>query len=321
MSIFKKSPADRRAALAAQLKTAEVALEKARGAAVKAAVDGAADAAQASAEEAIHRSETHVEVLENALAQLDREAAQAEQAEIAAKDRTAREATSRALHKLADSLEKAVTPLPNVLLDLKSSVDNCGSILGPPGGLPTLLENMSKEIPAAIGLFTGELRARAEATLAGNAPATLPAPPVLEIVPPTPPIPQEPMLVEVFVTRTLEYRLQGEKLVRIAYPTQKVFLPPAMANQAIGLDAALPAGDPRIPQERIAISNRQRAAVGHSAEPIRLDPEPTLHHSRFGVGQQLVEQQPFVNYRESEPPRLAMFSRLPEPAPGSPDEF
>jgi hypothetical protein len=40
-----------------------------------------------------------------------------------------------------------------------------------------LLGNLSVEIPVAVELFVSELRARADAVLAGTAPPTLPAPP------------------------------------------------------------------------------------------------------------------------------------------------
>jgi hypothetical protein len=314
MGIFKKSPVERRAALAAQLAAAEAALDKARAAAVQAAVDGAADATQATAEAKIHAAEIHVEVLRNALAELDRQSAAAETAALHAKDRALREETSRRLHKLADQLEKTVAPLPDVLLDLKSSVDSCGSILGPPGGLPTLLENMSKEIPTAIALFVGELRARAEATLAGSAPAGLPAPPILEVVRPEP----EPPTIQLFTLQSLTWLDERGQRQRCG-PFQILSLPVEVAKRALDRQPPL-ALDPESERARnMRASNKNLPHVADPTKTYDLDEDPNLPRVVTRQGIRPLAPEPTFQPYDRGPPKQVFIQR-PEPKPAGPDE-
>jgi hypothetical protein len=71
-----------------------------------------------------------------------------------------------------------------------------------------LLGNLSVEIPVAVELFISELRARADQTLAGTAPATLPAPPVLTVVN------EEPLkmpTITVFSLERLSWLVDGKR--------------------------------------------------------------------------------------------------------------
>src|SRR6202040_2199359 len=97
-------------------------------------------------------------------------------------------------------LEKAVAPVPGALLTLKEAIGAVLPIIGQ-NGLPELLGNLSAEIPGAVELFVSELRARAAQTLAGTAPATLPAPPILEVVREEPP----PPTIQIFTLERLSW--------------------------------------------------------------------------------------------------------------------
>jgi hypothetical protein len=187
--------------LAVKLQLAEDSLSGARHDAVQAALAAVGDAEQAAAEDKIHRAETHALTLENALLALDVEIAEAEEAERAAEDKRVRAATSSQLNAFADALEKAIAPVTPDLLELKSAVDAIADIVGP-SGLPTLLGNMSIEVPNAVAFFVGELRARAEKTLAGSAPATLPKPFVPTVVPEPPKGPT----TQIFALQNLTWR-------------------------------------------------------------------------------------------------------------------
>jgi hypothetical protein len=138
------------------------------------------------------QAEFALDALRTALVQLDAAITAQAEKERATADRALRERTS-----LAEGLEKALTPLPGALQELQGAVTACLPVIGETG-----LQNLSNEIPSAITIFTTEIRTRAEQTLAGTAPATLPKPFVPEVIVATAPPPET---TEVFALANLHW--------------------------------------------------------------------------------------------------------------------
>jgi hypothetical protein len=175
--MFKKKP--KPDDLAARLSAAEVRLTKLRADAVNAA--GSAPEKLGALSEQAFRAEFEIAALEAAIEQAEKERAEAEENARRKADKEQRKQTSRDLHALADSLEKASAPIPDVLKNLQTALAAALPVIGE-NGLAPLLGNLSVEIPAACELFVGELRGRAVQVLQGTAPPTLPAPPVLTVI-------------------------------------------------------------------------------------------------------------------------------------------
>jgi hypothetical protein len=100
--------------LVAQLKAAEVVLDKARHDAVQCVLEDVADTQkQASAEQKIHQVKTHLVVMQNALLQLDAEAAATEEAERLAADLALRKKTAEDLRGRASRGLGTITNSPS----------------------------------------------------------------------------------------------------------------------------------------------------------------------------------------------------------------
>jgi hypothetical protein len=171
--------------------------------------------------------------LRAAIGKAEHEVAEAEELARREADKEQRGATAQELHKLADGLEKAVAPVPGALLTLKEAIGTVLPIIGQ-NGLPELLGNIGAEIPSAVELFVSELRARAAQTLAGTAPATLPAPPVLTIIEETSGMPT----ISIFTLESLSW-LDEHDQRRHCGPFQIVALP-SLSRQKSLWSAALP---------------------------------------------------------------------------------
>lgn len=183
--MFKKKPkpadlAARRDDLQARLSVAEDRLQSLRADAVTVASSNP-DALPALSEPCLSRTEFEIAALTEALRQAEQAIEMAEEAARQEADKAQREATSRGLHLMADALELAAAPVPDALQGLREAFEAASHVLGA-SGLPQLLQNLSVEIPEVITGFVGEIRARADQTLAGTAPPTVPAPFVPTII-------------------------------------------------------------------------------------------------------------------------------------------
>jgi len=180
--MFKKKPKPDE--LQARLSAAEERLRSLRADAIIAARDNP-DKLPALSKSA-YSVEFEINALRAAIEQVEQDIdAAAENARREA-DRLQREATSRELLALADGLEKAAAPVPDALQNLQDAISGALPVIGQ-HGLADLLGNLRAEIPNAVELFVAELRARADQTLEGRAPATMPAPPVLTVIEETAP--------------------------------------------------------------------------------------------------------------------------------------
>ncbi|MFZ3328218.1 MAG: hypothetical protein WA231_21060 [Methylocella sp.] len=189
--MFKKKPkpddlAARRSDLSTRLSAAGDRLQTLRAEAVNVATGNPDQLAGLS--EQVTKTEFEIGALRAAIGKADQDIAAAEEFVHLTADRLQREATAKELHALAVNLEQAVAPVPEVLEGLRVAIGASLPIIGQ-NGLADLLGNLTTEVPAAVELFVSELRARADQTLAGTAPPTMPAPFVPVIVEETPKMP------------------------------------------------------------------------------------------------------------------------------------
>ena len=171
--------AARRNDLQARLSAAEDRLQSLRADAVAVASSNP-DKLPALSESA-SRTEFEIAALTEALRQAEQDIEIAEEATRQEADKVQREATAHELRKLAVDLELALAPIPDALQCLQVAIAAALPVIGQ-NGLADLLGNLHVEIPAAVELFAAEIRARADQTLAGTAPPTMPAPFVPTIV-------------------------------------------------------------------------------------------------------------------------------------------
>ncbi len=300
--MFKKSPkpddlAARRNDLQARLRAAEDHLTKLRADAVNAAGNAEADRLAGLSESAF-RIEFEINALRAAIEQAEHEAAEAAENARRAADKAQREATAEELHKLADGLEKAAAPVPGVLLALRDAISAAVPIIGP-NGFPDLLGNLGAEIPSAIELFVSELRARAAQTLAGTAPATLPAPPVLTII-------EEPPAtetIEVFANESLCWKDHRGQLARLdAHHIGQ--LPVHAAETALARNLAYKLDDSRFLKMR---ETARKVGLPHLVDPQKvydLDRDPNTA-SVYSSGGKKLREEPTFEIMASRPPRQA----------------
>jgi hypothetical protein len=300
--MFKKKPKPiEPAELSARLTAAEARLQSLRVEAIDAATSDP-DKLPALSESAA-RLEFEINALTEALRRAEVERAAAEERDRLEADRLQRQQTARDLRTLADALELAVAPLPDVLEGLRVAIDAILPIVGP-NGLPDLLRNLGAEIPSAVELFAAEIRARADAVLQGRAPATLPAPFVPSVV-----REEEPPLPEITV-----FVLQP----RVTWPVDAHGRRQSLGPFQIGgvpefwADIALKRGLAILPTDsRYATMRAEAAKTGwpHVPDPMAvrdLDRDPNTVQV-FSSGGRKLRDEPtsFENYRKYEPPREA----------------
>lgn len=319
MALFqKKTPnlPSRREALLTRLQAAETKLATLRAAAVAAASAGTPlDAASA------WQAQFDVDALQAALVQLDAELAAAAERERIEADRKEREATAKALMAEADGLEKDFAPFPEVMRAGVAAYAQRAHLLGA-SGLPTLLENLAVEIPNAIAIHAAGLRARAEQTLAGSAPASLPQPFVPEVVKTEP----APDTIEVFAAAVdlvwKDHRGQPQRLG--VYQIGR--LPVHAATIALQENLAFKLDDARYTAMR---EEARKTGWPHQHDPgaIRdLDRPAGTLAIYSSSGRKLRDEapsKPFANIREHEPVKEVWIDRGPEPKPGGngPNDF
>jgi hypothetical protein len=162
-----------RSALAARLTEAEQAITEAQRAATEAALEGRDDTALDKAEANIRATQARVITLNEAIAALDAEIEALAQKEAADADQKQRAATAREINKLADAIENS---LPDIVTSLKRGhvAIEAGRFVFGEIGLYELLAQLERDLPSSFAILASEMRARAEQTIAGIAPATLP---------------------------------------------------------------------------------------------------------------------------------------------------
>jgi hypothetical protein len=188
-----------RAALAARLIDAELAVAEAQLAATEIALEGGNDAALDKAEANIRSRQARVITLNEAIAALDEEITAQAEKELAEADAKQRVTTARVIHKLAAEIEDS---LPDIVAALRRghAAILAGRFVFGDIGLYKLLDELESSLPSSFAILASEMRGRAEETIAGRAPAVLPQP--VEIAIPAPPIPR----TQIFALQNLKWR-------------------------------------------------------------------------------------------------------------------
>jgi hypothetical protein len=310
MALFTKKPLDlsaKRAALVARLHTAETRLAELRQQAVTAARNGTPlDAAAA------WQAQFDLDALQAALAEIDRERAAQEAQAIQEADEAQRKQTAQALHAAAAEFEQAFAPFAEVMRQGHAAYAKFEHLLGS-SGLPTLLQNLAVEIPAAIAIHAAELRARAARVREGTAPPSLPAPPQLEIVKVEPVAPT----ISIFSLQSLQWRDAAGRL-EVCGPFQIHALPVKAAKTALARNLALEPASPRA----------QAIIHGKDGQPHLLDPgktydldaDPNEKKQTGPGGPGPLRPAPQIQVIDRGPPRTAHFAKGPEPKPGGPND-
>jgi hypothetical protein len=312
MVYFTKKPPDlaaRRQALVAEIQIAEQTLATARRAVMDAGKAGWALDKRTPVNARAREAEIDLDGLQNALSDLDAEiTAAAEQARVAA-DEAQRKQTARALTAAAEKLEAAFAPLPDALEAGRAAYTELEHLLGS-SGLPVLLQNLALEIPNAVVFHVAELRARAERTLHGDAPACLPAPFIPEIVKTEP---AAPPTIQIFSLQNLQWK-GGH-----CGAHQIHALPVYAAKEALRRHVALEADS----QEAQAIIHNLQG-LPHLLDvkviDLERDPHTVTVYSASGKKLRDVSPKPFENYRAGEEPKKVWIDRGPEPKPGGPND-
>jgi hypothetical protein len=291
--------AARRNDLQARLSAAEDHLQSLRADATVAARDTPDKLASLSS--AAYHLEFEIAALTEALRQAEQAISIAEEAARQEADKILRQQTSKELHALADNLEKAVAPLPDNLEGLRVAIAAALPIIGE-NVFAVLLANLRAEIPVAVEFFAAEIRARADQTLAGTAPPTMPALPQLTIIKEDEPSPETTLFIpDVRVTWPVDSAGRRQSLG----PYQIGGIPEFWARVAMERGLAILPDSDRYRQMRAEAARTGWPHVLDQMACRDLDRDPnavTVHN--FNTGRKLRDEPgPFVNYRENEPER------------------
>jgi hypothetical protein len=298
MTFLKKPPVDlnaRRIDLQQRLQNAETTLETLRHDAVARANDDSGKLSDMAS--AAWKAEFEIAALRAALDQIDLEIAEAAEKARLDADRKLREQTSRDLNARADRGQKIIKPLMDALAAVHTWLqDDAEAILGVVG-MKELAGNLHRELPPGIELMIAEIRARAEATLAGKAPTTLPAPPVLTVIEETP----EPETLEIFANESLywkDHRGQPARL-DVHHIGQ---LPVHAAKIALARGVAFKLDDPRY------LTMRETAKK--TGWPHLLDPQRVIDLDR-PEGTTAIYSSSGKKLRDESAPQFQVFDRGP----------
>jgi hypothetical protein len=257
----------------------------------------------AALSEAAARPDFEIAALTEAIREVEQEAEQAAEAARREADQRQRQQTSRDLRRLASDLEKAVLPLPGAMRTLHDAITASLPVIGLTQ-LPDLLTNLSVELPAAIELFAGEIRARADQTIAGTAPPNMPAPPALVLI-------EEPLEMpetSIFSLERLSW-LDDHGVRRNCGPFEIHGLPTRLANIALERRLAILPDSDRYKAMR---AEAEKTGFPHQLDPMKTydlshDPNLTAVYSSGG------KETTFT--RVDRGPARQVFVARPEPQP------
>jgi hypothetical protein len=264
------NPRERLASLQDQLPAATTAIETARAAVVAAIGEGASTAVVEAAEAAAWKAELHARSLEKVIEALGAEIAEADEKARQAADKKEREATSRAFHAKADKFEKTLAPLLAALKEAGAAAADLTIPFATNEGFSTLCRKLAEELPASHAELVAEQRQRALDTLAGRAPASLPAPFIPVVVSAQAPT----VTVEVFALERLQWsERHGVTPAHIA--AQSIGrLPAALVESAFKRNLAYKLDDPRYLAMREQAMKTGWPHLSSAAKTYDLDRDP-----------------------------------------------
>jgi hypothetical protein len=151
-------------------------------------------------------------------------------------DQKARTATASEVSALAADLAQAGASFEIAVTELVTLTERASSIIYEAGGLRNYAASSKIEVPVAVGIIGELLNEHVKQVLAGSAPATLPSAEV-------PFVPEvKPETKTIFTMRAISWKQDG--VLRTVQKYRDIELPPALAERALKLRAAVEIGDP-----------------------------------------------------------------------------
>jgi hypothetical protein len=169
-----------------------------------------------------------------------------------------------------------------------------------------LTANLHRELPPGIELMIAEIRARAEATIAGKAPATLPAPPKLEIVAPEP----ESPTISIFSLESLSWLDKGVRAG--CAPFQIVALPIEAGKIAMERGLAIEPNSPRYVAMREEAKRTGWPHLTDAQKVYDLDRDPSTTSVYSSGGRKLRDEQTFTQMDRGPPRKASWVNPAPE---------
>jgi hypothetical protein len=201
------------------------------------------------------------------LSEVATEIAAIEQQLAALADEKLRAETAAEIERRADKLEVAGKQIDVAFQQLVSACRDADQVVLDGAGLTKFAENAATEIQPTVAMVARELRGRAAATLAGNAPAALRTAP-LALVPQ--PQPETPKLERFFTLWAVKF-VDASGVLRRAPQFVIVELSPAQAERGLASGDVCRIDDPRVAKHRNARTGSQQL------------PRPEHCHSLDGV--------------------------------------
>jgi hypothetical protein len=283
----------------ARLTAAESHLSDVRGEPVRLARDGAADGALDAAEAKVRAAEERVSTLRTAISNEDDHIAEIERQLAEHADRAQRQETADQLDGWSVEVDEAAKKVDAMISDLAELADRVAHCVPEALGVAIFAGTARSELAVALQQISNELNGRARGVRAGTYAATLPNRPP----PPAPPQPA-PAVVKIWTIKPVAFKQEGYGQMRVIDLNEQPNVPPALAERAIALGAAVPVGDPRF-GKRVSSSRRDQG-LGPSLEncvllddnleaEAREQPEPEqlrVLHSRVDPNFEVVDRGP-----------------------------
>ena len=227
--------------LTERLRVAGLAFSERRVEAVKLARNGGTDAALDAAESKLRAAEDRISTLNDALADFAQQIAALEKAVADHTDKKTRQATAATIEALGARLEKSAKSFDAAVAELADVCAALSPVIIDAAGLAQFAASVRTETPPAIALIMGIIKNRIAATLAGNAPASLPrepeAPPVSKLVASSP-------TKTIFLLHAVKFR-DAVGMQQCVQKLNMLSLPLALAECALEFKHAIETVDPR----------------------------------------------------------------------------
>jgi hypothetical protein len=226
--------------LAARLAESEAAIVERRSAAEALALNGGDDAALDVAENRLRASMDRVATLQAAIISNNQQIASLEAERDMAADKKQRRETSAEVEKMASNLEEIGRDFDPIISRLIDVTERAKMFLYEAGGLHMFGANCKTQVPDAVVVIAGMLRAHAASVLGGHAPASILPPEVIAPIP----APEAEKLTQVFLLNAVSYTDHAGNLQRVGKWLDHE-LPTHCADRALRLKLATQMDDPR----------------------------------------------------------------------------
>jgi hypothetical protein len=244
----------RRDDLASQLSTAEARIPELNQCAQTLAFEGNTGPPLDAAEGKIIAARLRIDTLSAALLKTNEQITAIETQLVALADAKMRAETAAEIEQRATRIEAAGKQIDAALAELVEASSSAGEAVLDAAGLTAFATNAKIEIQPTILMVARELRGRAKATLAGNAPAALIKAP-LALVQPL--LPSPPQLERYFTLWAVKY-VDAAGAFRCVPQFSVVELRPDQARRGLASGDVCKTDDPRVARNRHSKTNTQQ---------------------------------------------------------------